>query len=51
LLGFAEAAAERGRHFFFILIPEPLGPTDRGEKYENPLSDALGELGEITGGG
>ena len=49
--GFAEAAAERGQHFFYVLIHEPLGPVDRGEKYEDPLSDALGELGEITGGG
>ena len=51
MLGFAEAAAERGQHFFYVLIPEPLGPMDRGEKYEDPLSDALGELGEVTGGG
>jgi hypothetical protein len=51
MLGFAEAAAERGQHFFYVLIPEPLGPMDRGEKYEAPLSDALGELGEVTGGG
>ena len=39
--GFAESAAERGQ----------LGPMDRGEKYEDPLNDALGELGEVTGGG
>ncbi len=51
MLGFAEAAAERGQHFFYVLIPEPLGPMDRGEKYEDPLADALGELGEVTGGG
>jgi hypothetical protein len=51
MLGFAKAAAERGQHFFYVLIHEPLGPMDRGEKYEDPLSDALGELGEITGGG
>jgi hypothetical protein len=51
MLGFAEAAAERGRHFFYVLIHEPLGPIDRGAKYEDPLSDALGELGEVTGGG
>ncbi|MCE9528307.1 MAG: hypothetical protein K8R36_19870 [Planctomycetales bacterium] len=51
MLGFAEAAAERGQHFFYVLIPESLGPMDRGEKYEDPLSDALGELGEVTGGG
>lgn len=46
--GFAEAAAERGQHFFYVLIREPLGPMDRGEKYEDPLNDALGE---VTGGG
>ena len=51
MLGFAEAAAERGQHFFYVLIHEPLGPMDRGEKYEDPLNDALGELGEVTGGG
>jgi hypothetical protein len=51
MLGFAEAAAEHGQHFFYVLIPGPLGPVDRGEKYEDPLSEALGELGEVTGGG
>jgi hypothetical protein len=49
--GFAEAAAERGQHFFYVLIREPLGPMDRGAKYEDPLKDALGELGDVTGGG
>jgi len=48
---FAEAAAERRQHFFYVLIREPLGPHERGEKYEDPLAAALGELGEITGGG
>ena len=51
MLGFAEAAAERGQYFFYVLIREPLGPRDRVEKYEVPLAEALGELGEITGGG
>lgn len=51
MLGFAEAAAERGQHFFYVLIHEPLGPMDRGEKYEDPLKDALGELGDVNGGG
>jgi len=51
MLDFAEAAAERGQHFFYVLIPESLGPIDRGEKYEDPLIDALGELGQVTGGG
>jgi len=51
MLGYAEAAAERGQHFFYVLIHEPLEPMDRAEKYEDPLKDALGELGEVTGGG
>ena len=51
MLGFAEAAAERGQHFFYVLIPGPLGPMDRGERYEDAMSDALGEVGEVTGGG
>lgn len=51
MLGFAETAAERGQHFFYVLVPEGLGPMDRGERYEDPLSDALGELGRVTGGG
>jgi hypothetical protein len=51
MLDFAKAAAERGQHFFYVLIHESLGPMDRADKYEEPLSEALGELGEITGGG
>jgi hypothetical protein len=51
LLGFAKAAAKRGQHFFYALIHEPLGPIDRGQKYEEPLEDALGAIGEVTGGG
>ena len=51
LADLANAAAERGQHFFYILIHESLGPHDRAEKYEEPLNNALGELGEITGGG
>jgi len=48
---FAKGAAARGQHFFYIKIPESLGPVDRGEKYEDPLAAALGELGDVTGGG
>lgn len=48
---FAEAAADRGQHFFYVLIREPLAPLERGEKYEDPLTEALGKLGEVTGGG
>ena len=51
--GFACAAAERGEHFFYIRIPESIGPAERGERYEEPLDDALSvdALGRITGGG
>ena len=50
---FARDAAERGEHFFYIRIPESLGPVERGERYEEPLDDALSvdALGRITGGG
>ena len=51
--GFARDAAERGEHFFYIRIPESIGPVERGERYEDPLDDALSvdALGRITGGG
>jgi hypothetical protein len=48
---FAEAAADRRQHFFYIRIPESIEPLARGDKYEDPLAEALGELGEVTGGG
>lgn len=48
---FAEAAAKRGEHFFYIRIQEPLNPKARASKYEDTLKDALGELGRVTGGG
>ncbi|HEY4259868.1 MAG TPA: hypothetical protein VGM98_06905 [Schlesneria sp.] len=51
MLEFAQAAAEEGQHFFYVLIHEPLGPLEREEKYEVPVNEALGELGEVTGGG
>jgi hypothetical protein len=37
----------------FVFIPEPLGPMDRGDKYEDPIIDELERLGlgEVTGGG
>jgi hypothetical protein len=49
----AEAAQERGEVFFYIRIPEPLGPFERGDKYEDPLTQALAsaDLGRVTGGG
>jgi hypothetical protein len=53
MLGFAESAAEDGKHFFYIRIPESIGPIDRGDCYEEPLAAALAAagLGDITGGG
>ncbi|MDB5296666.1 MAG: putative lipoprotein, partial [Phycisphaerales bacterium] len=51
MLGFAAEAADLGQHFFYVLIRGPVGPAERGEKYEDPLADALGDLGEVTGGG
>ena len=37
----------------FVFLPEPLGPMDRGDKYEDPIIDELERLGlgEVTGGG
>ena len=37
----------------FVFLPEPLGPLDRGDKYEDPIIDELERLGlgEVTGGG
>lgn len=48
---FAMAAADRRQHFFYVLLREPLGPAARSGKYEEPLSEALGDLGEVVGGG
>src|SRR5262245_36194961 len=48
---FAVAAAERGQHFFYVLIREPLAPFEREAKYEDPLGAAPGKLGEVTGSG
>jgi hypothetical protein len=40
-------------HFLLVKIPEPLLPVQRGEKYEDPLSDELERagLGFVNGGG
>jgi hypothetical protein len=37
----------------YIFLPEPLGPIDRGDKYEDPIADELERLGlgEVTGAG
>lgn len=49
----AESAVADGETFVYIRIPENIGPLDRGDKYENPIIDALNEsaLGRCTGGG
>lgn len=49
----ARAAAERYEHFFYVRIPESIGPSARGERYEDPLDEALSvdALGRVTGGG
>lgn len=53
MLGFAQSAAAEGRCFFYVRIPESIGPMGRGDRYEDPLQEALSaaDLGEITGGG
>jgi len=53
MLGFAEAAARDGDHFFYIRIPDHVAPLDRGSRYEDPLQESLTEagIGEVTGGG
>ena len=39
--------------FVYVKIPEPIGPIDRGRKYEDPLEAALHAqgAGRVTGGG
>jgi hypothetical protein len=51
--GMAEQARERGLIFFYVRIPESLGPGERMEKYEEPLDRALraADLGRVNGGG
>jgi len=53
MLGFAKEAQSRGEYFFYVRIPANIGPLDRGDRYEDPLQQALlaDDLGEITGGG
>jgi hypothetical protein len=53
MLGFAKSAAADGHFFFYVRIPQPVGPLDRGDLYEDPLQEELADakLGEITGGG
>jgi hypothetical protein len=53
MLDFSEAASERGEFFFYVRIPEDLQPLARGDRYEDPLQEALAaaDIGEVTGGG
>jgi hypothetical protein len=53
MLGFAKSAVAEGKHFFYVRIPESVGPMRRGDRYEDPLTEALAadDLGVITGGG
>ena len=39
--------------FIFVKIPESIMPIERGDKYEDPLDEALKQasIGEVTGGG
>lgn len=48
-----EVDTERFPHVVIARMPEHIGPIDRGERYEEPLRDALAirELGVVTGGG
>ena len=34
-----------------ISLPAPITPIERGERFEDPLAEALGDLGEVDGGG
>lgn len=49
----ARDAWDRGEFFLFLRIPEPLRPEDRGERYEDPIDEALqtAGLGRVVGGG
>jgi hypothetical protein len=48
-----ESLSPPDAHFVYVKIPEPIGPIDRGSKYEDPIDDRLRNrgLGQITGGG
>jgi hypothetical protein len=49
----ASDVAERGETMFYVRIPANVQPIERGERFEDPLHDALVEasVGEVTGGG
>ena len=47
------SAAMSESTFLFVKIPGSYSPMERGERFEDPLDDALreAEAGEVTGGG
>ena len=47
------ALAQEEPMFVFVKIKESIMPIERGQKYEDPLDEALkkAKLGEVTGGG
>jgi hypothetical protein len=49
----SDSAGGDGDHFFYVKIPGNIQPIERGERFEDPLQDALeaADLGEVTGGG
>ena len=49
----SETPVQRETTFVFIKILDSIMPIERGEKYEDPLDNALKSagLGEVTGGG
>jgi hypothetical protein len=49
----ASTPPPRATIFVFAKIQDNVSPTERGEKYEDPLGSALiqAKLGEVTGGG
>ncbi len=51
--GIADSETGKPPVFVFIQIPEPIMPSDRSDKYEDPLNTSLQQagLGEVTGGG
>ncbi len=53
MLGFAKVADDDGDTFFYVRIPGDIRPRERGERFADPLEEALAarDLGEVIGGG
>ena len=47
------AVDDRPTYLIYVMLPEPLQPTDRGSRYEDPLEAELqlADLGFVSGGG